>query len=80
MIDLNKYKDHKRNLMIKEDLLTILRIYHLSMEALKPYHKYKPVMETISNLQNQKTILELHFGKFDKLVKEYDGKLEEIEE
>lgn len=71
MIELSKFKNNKKHKIISGDLKMILKIVNLSINALHPYIKYKPVMEIISNLQNNKTLLELHDKKFDKMLKEY---------
>ena len=71
VINLSKFKDHKKYKLISEDLHGILKIINLSINALHPYRKYKPVMEVISNLQNNKTLLELHDKKINKLLEDY---------
>lgn len=65
VIDLKEYK--KAKVLVKE-LEELIKIINLSINALSMYKKYVPVMECISMLQSNKTILEIHYHRYKRLI------------
>jgi hypothetical protein len=70
MINLNEYKDLKRMKLIYEDLVKIQAGLTTSLEVLKPYGKYVPVMESLSILHNSRTLIEININKYKRLIDE----------
>jgi len=69
--DLSEYRKAK---IIIKDLDVILKIINLSISALHHYSKYAPVNLIISTLQTNKTLLEIHYNKYKRIV-ETKGKM-----
>lgn len=63
--NLHKYKKAK---VIVKDLENIVKAMNLSIQALSYFGKYIPVAESISVLQCNKTLLEIHLAKQKKIV------------
>lgn len=70
MVNLKEYKDLKRAKIIYKDLLDIKVQLTTCIEALRPYGKYVPVADSISALHNSRTLVEIHLGKFKRLVEQ----------
>lgn len=67
LVNLDDHKVKKKAELIAEDLEKVLMVMDLSVRGLTPFAKYVQVMETISALQNNKTLLEIHLNKYRKL-------------
>lgn len=65
LTSLNSYKNKKKNEKVISDIKAIIRIYNLSLSAFKFFSKYVIVMETMSVLQTNKTLLEVHLKKLE---------------
>lgn len=65
---LKNHKDKKKAALIAEDLEKVLHIMNLTLDALKHYNKYIQVMETLSTIQNSKTLIEIHLAKYQKIL------------
>lgn len=63
--DLQKYKRAK---IIVKDLQVIIPILIKSYDALKPYMKYRPVLEVLNYLSDSKLILEVHLRNEKKII------------
>ena len=72
---LKDYKTKKKLLAVLTDIKVILKIYDLSLSALKLYGKYSSVMEVMSVIQNNKTLLEIQYNKYSKKLEEDENKL-----
>lgn len=66
--DLKKFKANKKAKLVYYELLSIIKILDLTLNALRHYSKYGIVVETISVLNSNKTLLEIHCRKYEKLV------------
>lgn len=67
-VNLKDYKDLKKAKLVYKDLLEVKQRLTTSITALTPYGKYIPVMDSISVLHNSLTLVEIHIGKFKRLV------------
>lgn len=67
-VNLKDYKDLKKAKIVYKDLLDIKVQLTTSIEALRPYIKYIPVAESIAELHNSRTLIEIHIGKFKRLI------------
>jgi Fe2+ or Zn2+ uptake regulation protein len=63
--DLQKYKRAK---LIVKDIQSILPVIIKSYESLKPYMKYRTVMDTLDVLNDSKLILEIHLKNEKKII------------
>jgi 5-bromo-4-chloroindolyl phosphate hydrolysis protein len=70
MINLQDYKDLKKLELINRDLLIIKDKLTDSIESLKNYAKYIPVMESISVLHNSRTIIEININKYKRILEQ----------
>ena len=77
LVDLQEFKDkkldeeqEKKFEKIAEDLKLAIQVMDLSIRGLTPFLKYVQVMESVSCLQNNKTLLEIHLRKYQKLKDE----------
>ena len=61
-------RDYKQAKILEKDLKQIIHIINLSISALHGYSKYSPVSVIISSLQTNKTILEIHYNKYKKIL------------
>lgn len=84
LIDLNKKREEskgkkraqdirKRAKIISDDLENVLKVMDLTLSGLRHYNKYIQVMETISCIQNNKTLIEIHLNKYKRLVENEDS-------
>ena len=70
LVDLKNHKDRKKAELIAGELEKAVHVMDLSIRGLTPFSKYTQVMETISCVQNNKTLLEIHLSKYRKLIDE----------
>ena len=61
-------KDYKQARVFEKDLKQVIKIINLAISALHHYSKYAPVSVIISSLQTNKTILEIHYNKYKRIV------------
>lgn len=81
LVDLKDHKDRKKLIIIVDDLTKIVNVMDLSIKGLKFFGKYVHVMECISCLQNNKTLLEIKLNKYKRTLETKDeNKLEKSEE
>lgn len=71
--NLKEYKEYKRAKKVAKDLSVIIKIITLTIRAFEQFSKYVAVMEMISVLQNNKTLLEIHYKKYMKVVESRDN-------
>lgn len=76
---IQEYKEKKKILTVLTDIKIIIKIYNLTLQALKHYSKYASVMEIMSNLQNNKTLLEIQHNKYNRMLSEKYGRVEEAD-
>lgn len=69
MNNISSLTKYRRAKIIIKDLAIAIRTMNLAIDALSYFSKYIPVMETISVLQNNKTLLEIHLNKQNKILK-----------
>lgn len=65
-----KTKDQKLAKIIYEDLEVVLKTLNLTIDALSHYKKYIPVMEVMSSVQTNRTLIEIQLAKYKKLAGE----------
>lgn len=65
IIDINEYRKAKR---FTDDLEQILKIVNLSIAGLSHYSKYTAVNVIISTLQTNRTLLEIHYNKYMRVL------------
>lgn len=65
-----KTKDQKLAKIIFEDLEVVLKTLNLTIDALSHYKKYIPVMEVMSSVQTNRTLIEIQLAKYKKLAGE----------
>lgn len=53
---------------IAEDLEVVLKTLNLTIDALTYYKKYVPVMEVLSSVQTNRTLIEINIKKYQKIV------------
>lgn len=70
VFSLKKHKDHKKAEIIVDDLKNITHAMDLAIRALTFYAHYTQVMEAVSSLKNNKTLLEIELRKYSKLLEE----------
>ena len=68
IVNLKNHKDKKKAAVIAEDLAQVTRIMSLTLDALKHYNKYIQVAETISCVQNSKTLIDIHLKKYERIL------------
>jgi hypothetical protein len=64
----NNLQEYRKAKILEKDLEQILRVINLSISALHFYSKYAPVNVIISTLQTNKTLLEIHYNKYKRIV------------
>ena len=74
--NIKDFKQIKKLKVITSDLKMILKIFNLTITALKHYSNYVMVMEIISIIQNNKTLVEIQYNKYNKKLGEENGQLE----
>lgn len=74
----NDLLEYRKAKLLAKDLEVILKIINLSISALHHYSKYAPVNMIISTLQTNKTLLEIHYNKYKRVV-ETKGKVDKTE-
>lgn len=68
--NLSDVKNVKKAEIIVKDLEKIITLIDASLNCLSEYSKYIPVMEILSLMQSNKTILEIHRNKYSKYIEE----------
>lgn len=76
---INNLLEYKKAKILADDLEKILKVINLSISALHHYSKYAPVNVIISTLQTNKTLLEIHYNKYKRIV-QTKGKVDNIAE
>lgn len=71
VVNIKDFKKRKKIKKIIDDLKIIIKVYNLTINALKSHASYTTVMETISVLQGNKTLLEIHLKKYESMLKSY---------
>lgn len=74
----NSLQEYRRAKILTQDLEQILRVINLSISALHHYSKYAPVNLIISTLQTNKTLLEIHYNKYKRIL-ETKGEIKQTE-
>lgn len=74
-----QYKKYKK---IQEELDAAKKVMDLAINGLTYFGHYITVMETVSCLQTNKTLVEIQLAKVDKFIKDFEdeSKLEETTE
>ena len=75
---INSLLEYRKAKILAADLEQILKVINLSISALHHYSKYAPVNLIISTLQTNKTLLEIHYNKYKRIL-ETKGKVDIIE-
>lgn len=68
MSNINNLHSYKKAKVIVKDLEQIVNAMDLSIRALTHFTKYIPVRESVSILENNKTLLEIHLSKQRKII------------
>lgn len=66
--NLQDVKDLKKLEIIAKDLEDLVRIYNMCLQVFGHYKKYLPCQETISVVQSNKTLIEIHLNKTKKNI------------
>lgn len=66
--DLNNFKEIKKTKLIHKELLEAKKRLTASIELLKDYGKYIPIMESLSVLHNSRTIIEININKYERII------------
>lgn len=73
-------KEHKKKKNTKAlakkiavDLDAVLQLCDASIRGLTLFNKYTQVMEIISCLQTNKTLIEMHLAKYEKILEKENG-------
>jgi len=67
--DIKKFKASKKAKVVYAELQQVIKIFDLTTTALRYFSKYSIVMEVISVLQSNRTLLEIHCKKYEKMIK-----------
>lgn len=76
LTNLHNFKRDKKLKVIVTDLAVVIKVFNLSITALKFYAKYAIVMEVISVLANNKTLLEIQYNKYKRMLDVSNGGME----
>jgi hypothetical protein len=68
MSDVINIKEYKLAKVLVSDLEKIILIIDLTIQGLSYYKKYEPVSLIISNLQTNKTLLEISHSKYKRIL------------
>jgi hypothetical protein len=68
LVDFKEHKSKKKAAHIASELEQVIKIMDLFIRGLTPFSKYIQVMESMSCLQNNKTLLEIHINKYKRIV------------
>lgn len=72
MINITDFKNKKKLQIVAKDLAECKKRLSTSIELLKDYSKYIPVMESLSTLHNSRTLIEIHLNKYRKAVEKVE--------
>jgi len=73
MINITDYKNLKKIELIHKELTELKGLLTTSIESLKDYNKYIPIMETLSVLHNSRTLVEINIDKFKRALDKTNG-------
>lgn len=62
-------KEYKISKNLVKDCKNIFKVIDLATRALTPYNKYKPVGTILTELKNNKSLLEAHLNTANKILK-----------
>lgn len=80
-LSLDDHKSKKKAAVIANELEQAVKVMDLAMRGLAPFSKYIQVMETLSCIKNNKTLLDIHLSKYKRLIeKTNEDSLEESPE
>ena len=65
---IKQHKDQKLAKKIKEDLEIVQKTLNLTLDALGYYKKYIPVMEVISSVQTNRTLIDIFIKNYISLA------------
>lgn len=63
----NLYEVKKARILTKE-LSNVIIILNETIQSLKPYEKYTPVVDSIRTLKSSKMMLEIHLNKYKEVL------------
>lgn len=63
-----KGKEQRVAVKISGDLEVVLKALNLTIEALAHYKHYIPVMEVMSSIQSNKTLMEIQLKKYQRIA------------
>lgn len=72
MINIIDFKNKKKLKIVAKDLVECQKRLSASIELLKSYSKYIPVMESLSVLHNSKTLIEIHLSKYKRTLEKVE--------
>lgn len=61
-------KEYKLAKIVVDDLDKVIKIVDLTIQGLSYFKKYNPVAQIISSLQTNKTVLEINYQKYKKIL------------
>lgn len=65
---INNLQNYKRAKIISKDLEKIIPILAKTYEQLKPYMKYRPILDTLDTISDSKLVLEIHLSQEKRIV------------
>lgn len=72
MINITDFKNKKKLQIIAKDLAECKKRLSTSIELLKDYGKYIPIMESLSTLHNSRTLIEIHLNKYKRVIEKVE--------
>lgn len=72
LVEIKDFRTKKKIKKVVEDLEVVIKVMNLSINGLSRYSKYINVAEAISSLQTNKTLLEISYNKYRKILEGKD--------
>lgn len=70
MSENHSLKSYKESLIVSEHLGAIIKVLNLTLKGLERFKVYIPVKKILLVIQDQKSVLESHYEKFQKIKSE----------
>lgn len=61
-------KDYKLAKIVVDDLEKVIKVVDLTIQGLSYFKKYNPVAQIISSLQTNRTVLEINYQKYKRIL------------
>ena len=70
LLSIKEYKTKRSIKKLLEELEVVNKVMTLSINGLSRYSKFKHVAEAISSLKTNKTLLEISYNKYKRMINE----------